>query len=76
MAHYKITAPERSYNGVVGNVAFNRGVARVGDDEITSRELAYLTRRGYTVERVEETPAKTDDDAKQAAAKPAAKPRS
>lgn len=84
---YKIHAPDKAYNGTVGTIAFNRGVARVGQDEISPRERAYLVRRGYTIEAVEETPAKGKDadepakddaesagevDKAKAAAKPAA----
>lgn len=74
--YFKIHAPDKAYNGTVGDIAFNRGVARVGEDEISPRERAYLVRRGYTIEAVEETPAKAKaepaEDAKQAAAKSAA----
>ncbi|MFF4989632.1 hypothetical protein ACFY19_20735 [Streptosporangium saharense] len=56
MRFYKITAPDKGYNGSVGGVGFHKGVARVAEDEAGST-LAYFARKGYTVEVVEETPA-------------------
>jgi len=55
--HYKITAPDPTYSGLVGRAAFHQGVARI-DAEGMDAELRYFTRRGYTVELVEETPIK------------------
>ncbi|MEV0619594.1 hypothetical protein AB0I81_40190 [Nonomuraea sp. NPDC050404] len=59
MRFYKITAPSADYSGTVGGVGFHKGVARVAEDE-AGTALDYFRRKGYSVEVVEETPAKAE----------------
>lgn len=55
MAKYKVTAPDKQFNGVVGGVQFVAG--RADMDGATDRAaLSYCRRRGYAVERVDEQP--------------------
>lgn len=63
--HYKITAPEALFSGVVANVRFHQGVATLSVDPDAPRAdgatrqpsdvtaLAYFRRKGYTVEEVD-----------------------
>src|ERR1044072_4144779 len=63
--HYKITAPERLFSGVVANVRFHQGVATLSVDPDTPRAegstrnpaantaLSYFRRKGYEVEEVD-----------------------
>lgn len=48
MPKFQITAPRKSFTGVIGRVAFVYGTATV-DTEEHSAEIAYFRRQGYTI---------------------------
>lgn len=50
---YRITAPERTHNGVVAGITFHQGQAEV--DDTATAALAYFRRRGYGVDPVDRT---------------------
>lgn len=64
--HYKITAPEALFSGVVAGVAFHNGIATLAIDPDAPRPegetrtpqpltaLAYFRRKGYLVEEVDQ----------------------
>ncbi|WP_367128321.1 hypothetical protein [Saccharothrix sp. HUAS TT1] len=69
--HYKITAPERLFSGVVANVRFHQGVATLSVDPDAPRPdgatrnpaavtaLAYFRRKAYEVEEID-SPSEVD----------------